>query len=609
MTKAKKKKVLWIVGLSFSLLLCFWLLWIFWFQKLYLFHQSETFLTKAAHKYFDTNLNLLPEKEGGVSTVSLEQLYEQKWLKALYVPKTETLCDTASWVKVRKENGEYQYYTYLKCEKMESNVDHDGPEITLNGEEIIKVDRGKTYQDAGVKKVLDQNDGEMELNTVKVSGEVDTSKIGTYTITYTAYDKLHNKTVKKRTVSVVDMLSTVVKSKTGDLGYYQGADPENYVLFSGMLFQIIGVESDHTTKLISAYPVGNMNYQSSDATFMNSDMKKWLNDYFYNHLGKTSKTYLVASPWCEEVLTKENLGKQTCEKQSEKLPVGLLSIPEFNRSLVNETESYLQSPYMYWLVNRKDESAAWVNRNDFYMSDQTNFLSFTSNTLLGVRPVIRLKQDTPIVSGRGTLEDPYKLDDYTYGEPQTSLNKRLPGEYLTYSGYLFRIMEVEEDQTIKVIMAHTLKDKNEEILIKYDTKDKAKVYNPKQAGNIGYQIENQLNRYLNTKLFVSKEIKVPVYDERAIYEAKRFDKYKVKLSAPDAYEIFSAKNDYNFDSYWYRNSSKTENVKYVMANAGSIYTLDLHDETVAGVKVVGYLNKDVKITSGKGLIGDPYYIR
>lgn len=610
MTKEKKKKWFFRIGIILVILFTLWLLWSLWIQKIYLFHQHEKALQEAGEKYFETNLSKLPEKVGEVSTVNLEQLYSQKWLNALYVPKTEELCDTNSWVKVKKgENEKYEYYTYLKCGKMESKVDHEGPVIVLNGEDIVKIDKGATYQELGVKSVSDQYDGEMKLTDVSIKQEVDTTKIGTYKVTYTAYDSLRNKTVKEREVRVVDMLNTVIQNATGDIGYFQGIVPNNYVIFSGMLWQVVGLNSDNTTRLIASYTVGNMNYNSSDTSFENSDIKEWLNNYFYQHLSENSKKYIVDYAWCNDALTSSEFDKSTCEKESVKLPVGLLSVQEFNRTLVNGTESYLQSPYMYWLLNRKDSNAAWVNRNDFYFTDGTNLLSFTSGTLLGVRPVINLKQDTPIISGTGTEEDPYKLDDYSYAKPQAKLNSRISGEYLTYSGYLFRIIEVDEDGTTKVVMAHTLEANGNPISIKYDTNDKVKVYNPKQAGNIGYQIENQMNTYINTKLFVKKEIKVPVYEDRATYNATRLDKYQVKLSAPDAYELFSAKNDYNFDDYWYLNSSKQENVKYVMANAGSIYTLDLHDETTAGVKLVGYFNKDVKITSGTGLITDPYYIK
>lgn len=607
----KKKKIILIVSIVAGVLLVLWLLWFFWLEKVYIFHEQEKQLLDAAERYFELNSQRLPDEENDVTTVELQTLYKEKWITSLYVPKSDQLCDTASWVKVRKEDGENVYYTYLKCGKMESNVDHTGPEITLNGKDEMNVDRGSTYQEPGVKEVVDKQDGKMDVKDVQIKSDIDTSKIGTYTVTYTAYDSLRNKTVKERTVYVVDMLNTVTKNKTNGTGYFTGNVSDNYVWFSSMLWRIVGVNDDGTVKLISAYPVGNMNYNSEKGTFEDSDIKTWLNDYFYDHISDRAKEWIVKdSTWCADSITPTELNKTTCDKQTKEMPVGLLSVQEFNQSLQDGYDSYLQAPYMYWLLNVKDNEAAWVNRNDFIFSDGTNLLSFTSQTLLGVRPVVNVLSDTAIIGGSGTEVDPYLLSDYKQARLQTNLNERQSGEYLMYSGYLWRIMEVDEDGTTKVVMDRVLRNNGQNISIKYENGENDKIYNPKQKGNIGYQISNELNTYVNTDLFVNKEIEVPVYDERATFEAKRVDKYKVRISAPNAYEIFSAKNTSQDDSdYWYLNSSKTDNIKYVMASAGSPFTQTLNDATQAGVKLVAYFNKDVRIVSGTGLREDPYYVK
>lgn len=608
--KDKKKRVGIIIIVVFVVVLLLLLIWNFWLQKLYLFTKNESLLEKAGKDYFELNSKKLPNEDNGVSTVSLQTLYKEKWISSVYVPGTDKLCDIKnSWVKVRKEDGVNVYYTYLSCDKYESSVDHIGPEITLNGANTINIDRGTTYQDAGIKSVVDDKDGVLDNSIVKVKVEVDTSKIGNYTVTYTAYDSLRNKTVKTRNIQVVDMLDTVTKKKTGSLDYFKGNISDNYVLFSGMLWRIIGINEDNSIKLITASTVGNMNYNTSTGSFMDSDIKTWLNDYFYNHINKESKKYIVDSSWCNDTIADNELSKSECSSKTEKTKVGLLSIQEFNRSLENGSDTYLQSPYMFWLLNRKDKEASWVNRNDFIFAYDSNFLSFTSTTLLGVRPVINVSDDMAILSGDGTIDNPYRLNDYKVAKKQTKLNTRISGEYVTYSGYLFRIMEVDSDGTTKVVMDQTLQDNNDEILIRYDNGDNDKIYNPKQKGNIGYQVVNKMTTYINTKLFVSKEIGVPVYEKRATFTANRIDKYKVKLSIPNAYEIFSAKNSStDYSSYWFINSSKVGNLKYVMANAGSPYTQALADYTKAGVKLVAYFNKDVRITGGNGVRSNPYTI-
>ena len=82
---------------------------------------------------------------------------------------------------------------------------HDGsvrdtlpPVITLNGDSSITLTVGDTYEESGAS-ATDATDGTVE---VTISGEVNTSSIGTYTITYTATDAAGNPASVNRTVTV-----------------------------------------------------------------------------------------------------------------------------------------------------------------------------------------------------------------------------------------------------------------------------------------------------------------------------------------------------------------------------------------------------------------------
>lgn len=72
------------------------------------------------------------------------------------------------------------------------------PVITLNGNSTMTVMQGDIYTDAGAT-ATDNSDGSI---TVTTAGNVDTSLVGTYTITYTATDSAGNSTTKTRTVEV-----------------------------------------------------------------------------------------------------------------------------------------------------------------------------------------------------------------------------------------------------------------------------------------------------------------------------------------------------------------------------------------------------------------------
>jgi len=77
-------------------------------------------------------------------------------------------------------------------------VDTRPPTISLNGDAIINLMQGDVYTELGATAV-DEVDGDIEIS---VSGEVNTSVIGTYIITYTANDSSANTSTATRTVYV-----------------------------------------------------------------------------------------------------------------------------------------------------------------------------------------------------------------------------------------------------------------------------------------------------------------------------------------------------------------------------------------------------------------------
>ena len=78
------------------------------------------------------------------------------------------------------------------------------PVITILGDNPATVELGSTYTDAGATS----DGGE----TVSSSGTVDTSTVGTYTITYSATDAAGNTSTATRTVNVVDTTAPVFTS-------------------------------------------------------------------------------------------------------------------------------------------------------------------------------------------------------------------------------------------------------------------------------------------------------------------------------------------------------------------------------------------------------------
>ena len=89
----------------------------------------------------------------------------------------------------------------------DSYDDNVPPVITINGSNPATVELGDTYTDAGAS-AFDEFHGDTPVTS---TGSVDTSTVGSYTITYTATDKDGNSASASRTVNVVDTTAPVLQ--------------------------------------------------------------------------------------------------------------------------------------------------------------------------------------------------------------------------------------------------------------------------------------------------------------------------------------------------------------------------------------------------------------
>lgn len=576
-------------------------LWFLIIHPLITFRGYEKDIEAAAKRYYEINAGELPTGTR-VKTLSIQKLFDQSYLKEdFYVPFSKKPCSiTDSWVKVRQEDGEYKYYTYLKCGIISSNVDHKGPEITLNGDDEVTINLGSKYDEEGVKSVVDNVDGKMDIEDVEIdSSDVNTNKAGTYKVTYTATDSLNNTNEVVRTVKVVERLKNTVNKATNKTGVYTGSNPNNYIYFSGMLFRIVDIDGDNV-RIVAEQDVSNVNYTAID---------EWL-EYYYDHIADESKKFVVKNKYCDMKTNDNDISNiDKCNSYTKEKEVSILSASDINQA-TTEMENWLRPDSISWVRNEKDSKNAYTVRNRFYNTD-ARYMSFDQNYNFGIRPVLTIKGSTLIEDGDGTKENPYSIGDMEKAKAGDKLNTRHSGEFVSYSGMLWRIIDIDSDNTTKVIANTTVYNGGERVLTSYDTDSKAKIYNPKERGNVGYFISNEAVQYFDTDYFVSKEIEVPIYKNMIRYgKESTTKKYKVKISAPNMYEMFSA-FDYNsvtMKSYWLINSSKAQYTKALISDIGVVMYGALYDNVEYGVRPVGYLNKDCSIVSGTGTYEDPYII-
>ena len=578
------------IVLVIAVLVVLFLLWIFVLYPHQAFKHNEKILSDAGKRYFEINRRNLPKEEGRVSAVSLEVLIKQKYLDELKIGNSD--CDIKnSNVKLRVENGADSYYTHLQCGSRHSNIDYQGPVITLNGKKKMTINLGETFTDPGILNIKDKTDGDIKTSKAIIKGTVNTNKIGKYEITYQVADSLDNTTIVTREVEVIESLSKVVKTDTkASNGYYKGERYDNYIMFNNILFRIVKINSDDTVTIVSDNPLANIDYGAKNNRFDGSNMDEWLNDYFYPQLSDKSKKLIVSSKWCDDIYKE---GKSTCDRYSKKKNVGILSLEDYVNSLDNLGFSYLGIMARVWYNNFDSNNQVWSGKSNTQAA-------YKDNILLNIKPAINLKKDTRITGGDGSPDDPYLIGTEQTVKRNMKVNKLDIGTVISYSGYDFIVAGHEDDGTTKLIMERVLTDdEGNKFEISYDTISPVKIYNPKEVGNIAYQINNNLAKYIDTSYLVRKDVEVPIYNKLVTYKGKHETKtYKSKLSIPSVFDLFSGAINNSGEPFWLIEASKEDENKTYIDTDGTTPFYYKHVGRKVGVKLKVYLDKNAYIKSG-----------
>ena len=579
-----------------------------WFLILYpmiTFRQNEKTMAEAGKRYFELNSNELPTGNR-VKTVSLKTLYHKSFLeKDLFIPYSKNTCSLDdSWVKVKRDNnGEYKYYVFLDCGMLSSNVDHKGPEIKLNGDEEITLGIDEEYKEEGIKSIVDANDGKIDVKSATIKGEVDTSKTGTYEIQYIAFDSLSNKGTITRKVNVVQTLNSTIKKKLNGSSNFSGNPSDNYLRLSNMVFRVYGLDEDDDIVIVAEEDIANVNYSKID---------EWL-EYYYEHLNDKTKKMIVEKKYCNMTISDTTLDVTQCNSYTDKKKVYIPSIVEVNKAQADF--NFMRPDTMSWVANNKNSKEAYLTRSAFVNPiGNAAVLPYEQVRNYGVRPMMTIKGDSLIKGGNGTKTDPYTFGDSTIGKGGSPVNERSTGEYISDGTVLWRIIDVLNDGTTKVISTSTINGINEKVVFGYGDSVTKIIYNPKEKKNVGYYINNNASKYIDTSNLINHEIQVPIYKGEIIYGEEVDTKtYKTVLSAPNMYEMFSAQQKtsamYYSKSYWLINSSKQAYTAAAIYDAGAPVNETYKPFSKYGVRAVGFLKPSVVITSGKGTFETPYIIK
>jgi len=377
-----------------------------------------------------------------------------------------------------------------------------------------------------------------------------------------------------------------------DDGYvYKGDNISNYVQYSGRIWRVVSVDKDNNIKLITDDAQTSLVWGIS-TDYKKSYVRSWLNDdnnnikSFYQGLGDTSN--LVKTKTCIDEISEDSI---TCDDYVED-NIGLLSAYEYQ--LAGGKDSYLNIEQYWWTSNINNDETAWY----VYSKGSLNDTSYSGTIYYsyGVRPTVIIKGTSKIKSGDGSSDNPYNLDS-----PTTNiLNKKYVGNYISYSGYTWRIIETD-DKYVKIVMDGVVKDDNEDYYTSFGTTNY-------------YSANSKVGNYLNKKFYNSLTNKDYIlqsnfyagrYDYSNKYDFNSITEYneKMKVGLLQLGELFVT----DVSKYFLATRTKTtDNNIYQVLEDGRIYAGDLTDELM--VRPTLYLKADLAIQSGSGIQKDPYII-
>ena len=250
--------------------------------------------------------------------------------------------------------------------------------------------------------------------------------------------------------------------------FITGEDPNNYIWYSGKLWRAVSVNNEEkTVKLVTQWNISAILYNPENNTaFAGSYMEDWLNDTsvdgFLGNLRNYENFIVTDAVWDA---TMDNRETESITRPNGTTTVidtvGLLNIYEYQSSYYGITyrNSYLNNGLDWWTITP-------------YSSTHFNVISAmgvygtgpVSTNSVGIRPSINLKSNVKIVSGNGTLNNPYRLDgDNDTDLEGTLLNTRYSGEYIRFGSgenNLYRIVSHENGKGTKITSTEPLKNSN-----------------------------------------------------------------------------------------------------------------------------------------------------
>ena len=422
-----------------------------------------------SYAYFSTQLNGSDNivKVGTLDLVLDETSEGISLENAIGLSDSEGLSLTPSTFKlINNGNKAVDYIIYLDDNTI-SDTD------TRIEDKYLKYNLNKNGTDSGAKLLTSMGSNP---NRILDSGTIDGKTTNEYILNLWITDevdgnygghvfsgKLRVEVMQARPSASETLLANIPEENQYNDGvdtFITGEDPNNYIWYSGKLWRAVSVNNSGTTKLVTQWNISAIPYNASGNTaFEGSYMEDWLNDTtvdgFLGNLRDYENFIVTDAKWNATLTTSSSKPEETTTVTD---AVGLLNYYEYvvtSYRGASSSTGYLNNGLYWWTLTPYSTSGVWsvtyYGSAYFYSPSAAN----------GVRPSVNLKSSVRIVSGDGTIDNPYRLNgDNDTNLSGTVLSSRYSGEYIKFGNdenNLYRIVSHENGTGTKITSAEPLK--------------------------------------------------------------------------------------------------------------------------------------------------------
>jgi len=284
--------------------------------------------------------------------------------------------DITDKVIVKKENGNI-LYTVLDTsgngnviERKIIYDDKETPTITLNGDSTVGVYLGNRYNEPGYS-AYDNCDGDITSNVI-VSGSVDASKIGAYTLKYEITDSSNNTFSIERTI--------VVRKKVNSYGngkiYLTFDDGSSYL--TNQILDILNSENVKATFfVVHANEITKRIYDSGHAIGLHSNTHNYSYIYssvdnYFDDLNKINNKVYKIIGFNPKIIRFPGGSSNTVSRNYKTGIMTYLTGEVLNRGYI----------YFDWNIDSNDAGSDIYNSNNIYYNVVNNLSHSKTNVVL-----------------------------------------------------------------------------------------------------------------------------------------------------------------------------------------------------------------------------------